>query len=120
VSVLQLLRWQWSGYPRYHHSRANLLIHIVVVPIFLAGNVGLVVSLFARSAVLGVVSVVAMLISVAMQGRGHRQEAVPAEPFTSPINAAARIFLEQWITFPRFVVSGGWLRALRQPTPPPL
>jgi hypothetical protein len=24
-----------------------------------------------------------------------------------------RIFFEQWITFPRFVLSGGWLRALR-------
>jgi len=25
----------------------------------------------------------------------------------------ARIFLEQWITFPRFVLSGGWYHAWR-------
>jgi uncharacterized protein len=31
----------------------------------------------------------------------------------SPIDAVTRIFLEQWITFPRFVLSGAWIRALR-------
>jgi hypothetical protein len=118
VSVLELLRWQWNGYPRYHHSRANLLIHIVVVPLFIVGNIGLVVALVERSVVLEIISLIVMVISVALQGRGHGQELVPAEPFTSPINAVSRIFLEQWVTFPRFVISGGWLRALRQLTPP--
>lgn len=118
MSVPELLRWQWSGYPRYHLSRANLLIHIVVVPLFLAGNVGLVVALVERSAVLGVISLIVMVISVALQGRGHRQEVVPPEPFTGPVNAISRVFLEQWVTFPRFVISGGWLRALRRLTPP--
>jgi hypothetical protein len=47
------------------------------------------------------------------QGREHGQEAVPPEPYTSPLNAVARILLEQWITFPRFVLSGGWARAMR-------
>lgn len=59
------------------------------------------------------VSLVVMVVSMALQGRGHRIEAVPPEPFTSAGNAVARIFLEQWVTFPRFVVSGGWIRALR-------
>jgi len=68
----ELLKWQWDGYPRYHQSRTNLLLHIVVVPLFLAGNLALVVGLVGGS------------------------------------------FLEQWINFPRFVLSGKWLRALRQ------
>jgi hypothetical protein len=55
-----------------------------------------------------------MVVSLALQGRGHRQEQVPPEPFTSPANAISRLLLEQWVTFPRFVLSGGWLRALRQ------
>ena len=117
MSVSELSRWQWSGYPRYHRSRANLLIHIVGVPLFLAGNVGLVIALAERSVVIGLVSLISMVVSVALQGRGHRQEEVPPEPFTSPINALSRIFLEQWITFPRFVISGGWLRAVRHLTP---
>ena len=118
MGVPDLLRRQWSGYPRYHHSRTNLLIHIVVVPLFLLGNVGLVVALIQLSALLVVVSLVAMVVSVALQGRGHRQEEVPPEPFTSGANAMARIFLEQWVTFPRLVVSGGWSRALRQSSHP--
>jgi hypothetical protein len=40
-------------------------------------------------------------------------EPVPPEPFTGAGNAVARLLLEQWITFPRFVVSGGWHRALK-------
>jgi hypothetical protein len=118
MSMSKLLRWQWSGYPAYHGSRINLLIHIVVVPLFLLGNIGLVVALVQRSLLLGVLSLTAMVVSVALQGRGHRQEKNPPEPFTSSANAVSRIFLEQWVTFPRFVVSGGWLRALRQDKAP--
>ena len=118
MSALDLLRWQWSGYQRYHQSRVNLLIHIVVVPLFLVGNVILVASFVERSLVMAFTSLGVMVVSVALQGRGHRQEEVPPEPFTSPVNAVSRILLEQWVTFPRFVVSGGWRRALRQPTKP--
>ena len=114
MSVPELLHWQWSGYPRYHQSRANLLIHIVVVPLFLAGNVTLVAALIEHSATLAGFSLVAMAASVVLQGRGHRQEPIPPEPFTSRTNAVSRIFFEQWVTFPRFVMSGAWFRALRQ------
>ena len=118
MSTSELLRWQWEGYPRYHRSRFNLLLHIVVVPLFLVGNVALLVAFVRLSWLLGIVALVAMAFSVALQGRGHRQEPVPTEPFTSPVNAVSRIFLEQWVTFPRFVLSGGWLRALRQQSAP--
>jgi hypothetical protein len=118
MSTSELLRWQWEGYPRYHRSRLNLLLHIVVVPLFLVGNVALLVAFVQLSWPLGIVALVAMVFSVALQGRGHRQEPVPPEPFTSPVNAVSRIFLEQWVTFPRFVLSGGWLRALREQSAP--
>jgi hypothetical protein len=110
----ELHRWQWEGYARYHRSRFNLLLHIVAVPVFLAGNVALLVSLVQRWWLLEIGAVVAVVLSVALQGRGHRREPMPAEPFTSAANAVSRIFLEQWVTFPRFVFSGGWCRALRQ------
>lgn len=114
MSPVQLLRWQWEGYPRYHQSRANLALHIVVVPLFLAGNVLLVVALAKGWWWTALLSLAAMGVSVALQGRGHGQEVVPPEPFTSPLNAVSRILFEQWITFPRFVLSGGWSRALRE------
>lgn len=115
MGIAQLLRWQWNGYSRYHQSRTNLVLHIFVVPVFLAGNVALIVAVIKGSWVMGLAGLAAMVLSVALQGRGHRQEAVPPEPFTSPINAISRIFLEQWITFPRFVLSGGWMKAIRHP-----
>jgi len=118
VGVSQLLRWQWEGYGRYHQSRANLLLHAVVVPLFLAGNVSLVVALVQGSWSLAVFSIAAMVVSVALQGRGHSKEVVPPEPFTSPFNAVSRIFLEQWVTFPRFVLSGRWSKALRHASAP--
>lgn len=113
MSPSQLLRWQWEGYPRYHQSRFNLLLHVVVIPLFMLGNVTVLFALFQGSLRLAVAGFAAMVVSVALQGRGHNAESNPPEPFTSPVNAISRIFLEQWITFPRFVLSGGWLRALR-------
>lgn len=113
MAVVQLLRWQWDGYTRYHQSRANLVLHAFVVPLFLAGNVLLVVALVRGAWLAALFSLAAMVVSIALQGRGHGREAVPPEPFTSPVNAVARIFLEQWITFPRFVFSGGWSRAMK-------
>jgi hypothetical protein len=118
MGAAELLRWQWEGYPRYHRSRFNLLLHIAAVPVFLVGNVTLVVALVERSWQIGILAVVAMVLSVALQGRGHRQEPVPPEPFTSPLNAVSRILLEQWVTFPRFVFTGGWSHALREQSAP--
>lgn len=108
-----LLDVQHAGYARYHQSRANLLLHIVFVPLFLVGNITLLVALFERRWLLALAAVVLTFFALAVQGRGHRGEAVPPEPFTSPRNAIARIFLEQWVTFPRFVLSGGWRQALK-------
>ncbi|HEY1090277.1 MAG TPA: terminase [Burkholderiaceae bacterium] len=114
MNIPELLRWQWSTYPANHTTRANLLIHIVVVPLFLLGNVGLVLALLQGSLWPGIASAAAMLVSMALQGRGHKLEALPPEPFTGPLIVIGRIFFEQWLTFPRFVLSGAWWRALRQ------
>lgn len=110
----ELLRWQWEGYARYHRSRRNLLLHIVVVPLFPLGNVWLIVALARGSWLAAGLAALAMVVSVALQGRGHKLEPTPPVPFSSAGNAVARIFLEQWVTFPRFVLTGGWLNALRR------
>jgi len=114
MRIAELIRWQWAGYARYHQSRANLLIHIVAVPLFLLGTLGFAAALVQLSAMLLGVSLGCVIVAIALQGRGHRMEPVPPEPFSGPVNFIARLFLEQWITFPRFVVSGGWSAALRK------
>ena len=118
MGIRELLRWQWSGYARYHRSRTNLLVHVVVVPLFLLGNAGLVLACVEASWRVALASFGAMVASLALQGLGHRKEEVPPEPFTSPTNAFLRLFLEQWVTFPRLVASGGWLRALHRRSEP--
>jgi hypothetical protein len=113
MTVAELLRWQWDGYPRFHRSRANLLLHIVAVPAFVLGNAALVVTVLLGLWAAAAAALAVMALSMAVQGRGHKLEDVPPEPFTGPANALSRVFLEQWVTFPRFVLSGKWLRALR-------
>jgi hypothetical protein len=118
MNVYELLRWQWEGYPRYHQSRFNLLLHIVVVPLFLLGNIALLFAVLQGSWFTAALALAAMVVSVAAQGRGHTKEPVPPEPFTSRSNAVSRIFCEQWVTFPRFAISGGWSSALRRAAAP--
>jgi hypothetical protein len=55
-----------------------------------------------------------IVVAIALQGGGHRLEHVPPEPFSGPLNFLSRLFFEQWVTFPRFVLSGGWGAALRK------
>lgn len=113
MSSSSLLHRQWEGYARYHQARTNLLLHIVFVPLFVAANIGLVAALVERRWALALAAAALTGGALAVQGRGHRAEPVPPEPFTSPLNAISRIFLEQWVTFPRFVLSGGWTRVVR-------
>lgn len=106
----ELLRWQWRNYPGNHMTRGNLLLHIFTVPFFWAGTVCLVLGLVDLSWRFLVLGPVCILVPLIAQGRGHKLEPNPPAKFTSPWNFIARLFLEQWITFPRFVFSGGWWR----------
>jgi phage terminase small subunit len=108
MTIGQLLEWQWRGYATYHRDRTNLLLHIVAVPLFMAAGVAAVAALLKLSVALLLAGVAGMAVAVAVQGRGHRREVTPPEPFTGAANFIARLLLEQWVTFPRFVLSGGW------------
>jgi hypothetical protein len=106
-----LLAWQWEGYPRFHASRLNLAIHLAAVPVFQLGALVTVLAPIAHLYLLAIPGVLAMVIAIGLQGRGHKTERNPAIPFSGPWNFIARIFLEQFINFPRFVFSGGVARA---------
>ncbi len=108
-----LLAWQWKSYPQYHAARLNLLIHLVAVPVFLVANAGLIVAALSTSVVGMALCVLFMLVSVGLQGFGHDRESKAPVPFSNFPDAVARILLEQWVNFPRYVLSGGWIRAYR-------
>ena len=107
-----LIDWQWRGYSRNHRDRLNLLLHLVAVPAFVAGLFA-TVSLALQGFFVGAAgAAVFALVAFALQGVGHRREAQAPEPFDGPGDFVARVLTEQFITFPRFVLSGNWMRNL--------
>ncbi len=110
-----LLDWQWRNYSRNHRDPANLLIHMIGVPVFIAGVLAFVTQV-ARAQWFGAaVSAVVAVAAFAVQGIGHKRERIPPEPFAGPGDFVARVFAEQFITFPRFVLMGQWARNLADP-----
>jgi Protein of unknown function (DUF962) len=109
---MALLAWQWSLYRDNHRDRANLALHAITNPLFLAGTMALPLALATRWW-LAPLGAIAMIVAIAVQGRGHARETVAPVPFRGPLDVVARIVAEQWITFPRYVVTGGFARAWR-------
>lgn len=108
-----LLRWQHDGYPDFHRDRTNLLIHIVAVPGFILSFAALIIGVLTLRWIHSAAALLGMLITFLLQGLGHKREPTPSIPFADPGDALTRIFAEQLITFPRFVLSGGFASALR-------
>lgn len=119
MSFAELLEWQWSDYTDKHRHRANLLIHIVAVPLFWLGALQGLGALLLL--LLGVPGAFGMLVwavaltggSLFAQARGHALEVAQPAPFTTGKDFLRRIVAEQFLTFPRFVLSGHWYENLR-------
>lgn len=107
-----IMAWQWDTYDRNHRDKVNLCMHLIAVPAFIAGTLACVMHLLRSEWYGAAVSFAAMIFAFAVQGIGHRREAEAPIPFDGPGDFLGRIFIEQFITFPRFVLSGGWLRNL--------
>ena len=106
----ELARWQWSDYAAFHRTRRNLAVHVVAVPLFLLGNLAAAAGVALPAWWLALGGLALSAAAFAAQGLGHKGEPSPPKPFTGPLNVAGRMFVEQWVTFPRFVLSGGWRR----------
>ncbi len=112
-TLVETPAWQWSLYSEAHRDRANLQLHIVAVPVFEVGVVVAVVAALLGAWWTALAGVLAAAASMIAQGRGHRRER-NFEPFEGPQDFLARLFIEQFYNFPRFVLTGGWWRNLRQ------
>jgi uncharacterized membrane protein YGL010W len=108
-----LVQWQWSGYPQYHGSRMNLLIHLVAVPMFILSTLNVIWALARLQPFFAAFALGGMMISFMAQAVGHAQEKNESIPFDGLLDALTRVFVEQFFNFPRFVISGGWWRAFR-------
>ena len=104
----RLLEWQWSDYSAKHRDRINLLLHIAAVPLFQIATIVLVVAVVTGSGYAAGLGGLGIGAAVVIKGRGHRRERERPTPFSGPADFVSRFLAEQWITFPRFVFSGGW------------
>jgi len=109
-----LLAWQWRGYSRYHRNPGNLLIHIVAVPMFIAGILAAVTLVLQAQWFGALLALAFAVVTFALQGIGHRRERIAPEPFFGAGDFVARVMAEQFITFPRFVLMGQWARNLAE------
>ena len=105
-----LLAWQFRDYAERHEDKLNLWLHLYAVPAFIAGSLAAMVNLLALSLVGVLASLAFVVLAFLVQGLGHRRETMPPVPFDGPADFAQRVLAEQFITFPRFVLSGGWMR----------
>jgi hypothetical protein len=115
MNFAEVINQQWDGYAERHQNKTNLLIHIVTVPLVWIAGIQVIGALLLMLTGVGGFTVLvwaAILIAVALfaQSHGNSMEAAKPAPFpgwkTFAINAAA----EQFVTFPRFVLTGQWLR----------
>ncbi|MDR9753911.1 DUF962 domain-containing protein [Pseudomonas sp. SZMC_28357] len=105
--------WQWRAYGANHQHPTNLVLHLIAVPLFIVAALLIicgVLGLHFGNLAIGVIGVIAAL---ALQRHGHSLEAQASEPFADRKDAVSRLLVEQFLTFPRFILSGGWWRAWR-------
>ena len=110
MNFSELLDWQWNQYEARHRNHNNLLIHIVAVPLFWIGAVNFVVPLVFAGLLYALGGAMLMALSLFLQSKGHEMEAIAPDPFGNARGFVRRVIAEQFVTFPRFVVSGGWWR----------
>ncbi len=108
-----LLAWQWLNYSPTHRERHNLLVHALTAPLFVLGTCAVLLTPLVGALWLAPSGLGAMLAVVALQGRTHRGEKIAPAPFRGLGDILARLFVEQWVTFPRYVLSGEFARAWR-------
>jgi uncharacterized membrane protein YGL010W len=112
MSLGELVAWAWRETPPVHRSTANLLIHIVAVPMFVAGH-ALMTAAMAASRWLLVAGSSCIVVSVALQRLGHSMESQSVHPFAGPRDFIRRLYVEQFFNFWRFLFSGGWFASLK-------
>ena len=111
-SFSALLQWQWNGYSEAHQNKSNLIVHIFAVPLFIAAIFGIAIAIFRFSLLLGAISLTTIILSLALQKKGHSFERNQPPNFTGVWDFLSRLLTEQFITFPRFLLTGGWSRNL--------
>jgi hypothetical protein len=115
----ELVDQQWSDYADRHRDKTHLMLKIVAVPLaWLA-----VIQAFGALLLLLLPGVpgfgalawafVMIAVSVFLQVRGAALEASKPKPFAFTKDTALWFAADDFVNFPRFVLTGEWLRNLK-------
>lgn len=115
MTFAEVVDAQWSDYSERHRHKTNLLIHIVTVPLVWLAAIEVAGALLLMLIGVGglkifVWALIMVAASLFAQNYGNQMEAVKPRPFTNAKDFAINAAAEQFVTFPRFVLTGGWLR----------
>lgn len=113
-SFSELLDWQWAHYAETQRDRVNLVVHAVTVPLFWIGALRFVSALLFAGLFFALGGVLLMGLCVFLQALGNSREAKPPESYANAWDFLQRVAAEQFVSFPRFVLSGGWWRNLQE------
>lgn len=119
MNFAEILNQQWSDYAERHRNKLNLLIHIGTVPLVWIAGLQVVGGLILMLIGVGGFSTLltaAFLVAVALfaQAYGNSLEAVKPRTHADAKAFALNAVAEQFVTFPRFVLTGHWLRNLQE------
>ncbi len=109
MTFSELVSWAWRETPPVHTNRANLIIHIFAVPLFVIGHFLLIVGAFINLWIL-VFGMFSIIVSLLLQNLGHSLEPTKVHPFTGLRDVLRRLYAEQFCNFWRFLFSGQWFR----------
>ena len=64
-------------YQNLHQNKINLIIHMIGSITFISGNIGFIYSLIIQNYTVAVSCVFLIILSISIQGVGHKLEPVP-------------------------------------------
>jgi len=92
-------------YQNLHQNKINLIIHMIGSITFISGNIVFIYSLIIQNYTVAVSCVFLIILSISIQGVGHKLEPVPFKGFEGPIDFIKIIYLELFFIFPVFLFS---------------
>jgi len=96
-------------YEECHHDRTNLALHMLALPMFIVACVVMVSAVLRLDLLALLLGGLGLAAALALLAQGHRFEAGSAPGH--PENSLSHLLVEQFVTFPWFVLSGAWRRA---------
>ena len=119
MTFTETVEMQWNSYAERHRNKAHLMIKIVGVPLVWL----MVIQAFGALLLMlmpGVSGFGTLLWALVLAGaslfaqyRGALMEAVKPRPFLMTKDYALWTAADQFVNFPRFVLTGDWLRSLK-------